>query len=1180
MSDCRDPEKAEWLAKPAGLFVFHDLERGPEQSDLYLTIEPDGAITVFSGHVDLGTGIRTALAQIIAEELDVPFQSIRMVLGSTAITPDQGPTIASETIQITAIPLRQAAATARHVLLAQLALKHGIGANDLIVEDGIIRPVNGENWSATYGDLVSGQALHIALNPEAPLKKVADYRIVGRSHPRADIPLKVSGQWTYIHDLRLPGMLHGRVIRPPYAGYDFGDHVANSLISIDRGSVADVAGLIDIVSIGDFIGVVCEREEQAIEAAQKLKVVWRQPPAQPDLNDPEEAIRTNPSSPRKLADRGNIERALDGATRTIEATYVWPYQMHASIGPSCAVADFTADRLTVWSGTQNPHNLQKDLALLMGTDARHIAVERLEAAGCYGRNGADDVTGDAALLARAVGRPVRVQLSREQEHAWEPKGAGQVMDVVGGIDSDGGPAGYRFDTRYPSNGAPLLASLLTGRAPAIPITFEMGDRTAIPPYAYPSLQVHVHDMPQLARAAWLRGVSAMPNTFAHESFIDELAAAAQVDPVEYRLRYLTDPRAVDLVRATAKKAGWRPHEKWGSMGVEGDIAYGRGFAYAVYVHGKFPGTAAAWAAWVAEVAVNTKTGEIGITRVVAGQDSGLMINPDGVKHQIHGNVVQSVSRVLKESVEFSSTAVTSMDWGTYPILQFADVPEVEVLMIERPDEPPLGVGESASVPSAAAIANAVYDATGIRFRELPLTPERVLAALKGDQQGNKVPTPAPNKAWPNAVWLAGLSGLGIGAIAAGALALLSPLRPAIEPVTRPAASFFSQAAIEQGRLVAAAGACTVCHVGADGSAFSGGRAFETPFGKVYAANISPDETTGIGSWSYSAFERAMRQGISRDGTHLYPAHPYPSFAGVAEADLQALYAYLMSQTPVARKTSKPELSFPFNQRWLMAAWNAMFLKADPLKVNPAETDSWKRGAYLVETLGHCSACHSPRNMLQAEMTGAAHLSGGFADGWEAPALTSLSKSPAGWSAETLYSYLRYGYSPNHGSAGGPMANVIKSLTALTDNDIHAMADYLASYNAPARSKQTERQVSLVLDDVNTEAAIAAPRGARIFEGACASCHGERSELPSLSLNTNLHSDHPDNVLQTILHGHDAPAILASATGRQGAGIMAMPAFGQTFDDKQIADLMTYLRARFAPDAVPWTGVDQSLARIR
>src|SRR6266567_5676693 len=429
----------------------------------------------------------------------------------------------------------------------------------------------------------------------------------------------------------------------------------------------------------------------------------------------------------------------------MQRTYIWPYQMHGSIGPSCAVADYQDGRVRVWSGTQNPHILRGDLALLLRRPETEIEVIRLEAAGCYGRNCADDVSADAVLLSRAVGRPVRVQLSREQEHAWEPKGTAQLMDVNGGLRHDGSVAGYDFATRYPSNGAPTLALLLTGTIPPDPIVFEMGDRTAIPPYDYDAMRVTAHDMAPIVRASWLRGVSALPNSFAHESYIDELATEAGVDPIEYRLRYLKDPRAIDLVKAVADRADWTPRPEWKEPAADGDIVRGRGFAYALYMHSKFPGFGAAWSAWITDVAVNKATGDVSVTRVIAGQDSGLMINPDGVRHQIHGNVIQSTSRALMEQVSFDRHSVTSREWGAYPIITFPDVPKIDVLMLPRQDQPPLGVGESASVPSAAAIANAIFDATGVRFREPPFTPERILAGLRGNAPAipEALPSPAP-----------------------------------------------------------------------------------------------------------------------------------------------------------------------------------------------------------------------------------------------------------------------------------------------------------------------------------------------------------------------------------------------------------------------------------------------------
>jgi nicotinate dehydrogenase subunit B len=1173
MTAPREAARDAYLAMSDALLVVGP--GGSNQPDIYLAMTAAGEVIGFNGHVDLGTGIRTALAQIIAEELDVAFENVRMVLGATSVAPDQGPTIASETIQVTAIPLRQAAATARQRLLRAAAEQWGVDPGAITVLDGML--THGDRRTS-YAELLLGWRQRIEIDPAAPLKPGAEFRIVGQSQPRNDIPAKALGDWVYVHDVRLPDMLHGRVIRPPYVGYDHGEGVGASLLGVDEASVAHMPGLVSVVVLGDFVGVVAEREEQAAGIAKALKLTWREPPKRPDLNAPEEALRGNPASHRLLKESGDVDLALDGASPRMDRTYVWPYQMHGSIGPSCAVADWSPERLTVWSGTQNPYFMRRDLARLMDMPEDAIVVERHEAAGCYGRNCADDVTADAALLSRAVGRPVRVQLTREQEHGWEPKGAAQVIDVRGGLDLEGGPIAYDFETRYPSNLAPTLALVLTGRVSGND-TVEMGDRTAIPPYAVSNMRIAVHDMPPIARASWFRGVSAMPNSFAHESFFDELAAAAGVDPVEYRLRYLTDPRAIDLVRAVAEKAKWKPRTRWGSEGGEGDLLYGRGFAYALYVHGKFPGTPAAWSAWVADVAVNKRTGQVTVTRVTVGQDSGLMINPDGVRHQIHGNVIQSVSRVLKEKVTFTETGVESLEWGGYPILTFEETPDIDVLMIPRPDEPPMGVGESASVPSAAAIVNAVYDATGLRFRELPLTPDRILAGL-GQQAlppSDKSASRARKSWFRRGFGFAGLAGL-----AAFGLATASPWRPSIAAIQRPDPAVFSPASVERGRLVAAAGGCAVCHAGEDGAALAGGRAFETPFGVVRAANISPDETHGIGGWSYPAFARAVREGVSRDGSHIYPAHPYTSFVNVSDQDLQDLYAFVMSAPAAREPAPRSEMNPPFNIRALMAGWNTLFLGASTVAYDPAKGEAWNRGAYLVEGLGHCSACHTERNRLGAERTGEFHLAGGFADGWEAPAINGGGQGAVPWTKAALYDYLRRGHSADHGGAAGPMAQVVSSLSVLPDADIEAMATYLSSMTAEPSADEVEKAKRQALDRAaaaESVAALAHPEGQRLFEGACSSCHETDGALTSLALNTNLTSDRPDNVLQSILHGAPAPAGLKGRLDADGQP-MAMPSFADSLSDRQIAELTHYLRARFASDRVPWTIGAKTLSAIR
>src|SRR6185437_4442070 len=693
------------------------------------------------------------------------------------------------------------------------------------------------------------------------------YSLVGQSVPRVDLPAKATGELTYVHDVRVPGMLHGRVVRPPYAGVDAGPFVGTSVVYVDEASVRDIPGLVAVVRIGDFVGVVADREENAIKTAARLKVEWKPTPTLPDLADVENALRANPSTPRTLENKGDVDAAISGAAKPMPRTYTWPYQMHASIGPSCAVADCQPDRIRVWSGTQNPHILRADLALLVERPESEIEVVRLEAAGCYGRNCADDVTADALLLSRAVGRPVRVQLTREQEHAWEPKGTAQLIDVNGGLDADGNVAAYDFATRYPSNGAPTLALLLTGRVAPEPLVFEMGDRTAIPPYDYEQMRAIAHDMPPIVRASWFRGVSALPNSFAHESWIDECADEASVDPIEYRLRYLKDQRASDLVHAVAERAGWQSRPVREEKIAEGDIVRGRGFAYALYVHSQFPGYGAAWSAWIADVAVNKATGDVSVTRVVAGQDSGLMINPDGVRHQIHGNVVQSTSRALMEEVSFDRASVATREWGAYPIIKFPDVPRIDVLMLPRQDQPPLGVGESASVPSAAAIANAIFDATGVRFREPPFTRERILAGLQGDARATparlppaSTPPPAASRRWqdpfvPRRGVLATVAAVCTAVV--GIAAAVLPWR-SMAPIAPPDASVYSAATIARGQQLAALGDCAVCHTDPHGGILNaGGRALATPFGTIYSTNITPDPETGIGAWSYPAFERAM-----------------------------------------------------------------------------------------------------------------------------------------------------------------------------------------------------------------------------------------------------------------------------------------------------------------------------------
>jgi len=1181
----RDPPAPPPPAKGQPAFVAGNPAEGVE---ILVAVWDDGSVTALHGHVDLGTGLRTALTQVVAEELDVRPECVYMLMGSTAAAPNQGATIASASLQVHAQPLRLAAAQARQWLVAQAAKSWQVDASQVQIREGRLI---GPTQQTELGEWVREQHISLMLDANTPVKSPADYRLVGSSLPRVDLLAKATGEQIFVHDMRVPGMLHGRVVRPPYAGADSGDFVGNTLERVDASSISHIPGIRAVVTQRDFVGIVAEREEQAEQALRELVVHWKPWPGMPGLDNTEQALRNNPSTPRELVNEGSVDDALNNAAQTLDRTYVWPYQMHASIGPSCAVAEWLNDaptRLRVWAGSQNPHVLRADLALLMGVADTEVDVVRMEAAGCYGRNAADDVAADAALLSKAVNAPVRVQLTREQEHAWEPKGAAQLMQVRGGLNADGSPAAYDFQTAYPSNGAPTLALLLTRTIEPVSRAYEMGDRTARPPYAYENLRVTVNDMPAILRASWLRGVSALPNSFAHESYIDELASAAQVDPVDYRLRILKDPRAHELVQATAERAKWKPHQTAQQQAPEGDWLQGQGFAYARYIHSKWPGFGAAWAAWVADVEVHRHTGEVHVKRVVVGHDAGLMVNPQGVQHQVHGNVVQTTSRALKEQVQVDprTGSVTSQEWGSYPILSFRDVPVIEVMHMPRQSEPSMGAGESSSVPGTAAIANAIYDATGIRFRNPPFTPEVVRAALNPlEHSADKthtppadIVTPEPSRStqpglltpWRRRLKQVSALGLGVFTVSAALLGWRSslPLAQSLDTGS------FSASMLARGQQIAALGNCAGCHTAEDGERNAGGRAMHTPFGTIYTTNLTPDRENGIGAWSYRAFERAMREGVSRDGHQLYPAFPYTAFAQMRDDDMMALYAYLMSQPAVASKPPDTSLSFPFNVRPLMGFWNALFHTESRYTPNPERSAEWNRGAELVNGLGHCGGCHTPRGWLGAELSQTAYLQGAMVDGWEAPALTALNRSPMPWTEDALFSYLRKGHSPNHGMAGGPMGEVVRELAVVPDADIRAMAVYLSSLNE-TRTAGASSASHLI----QTAAAQAPPPSAaqRQFEGSCGSCHhdGEGPKLlglnQPLALNSNLHSERPDNLIRIILEGVQRPA---------SRDIGFMPGFAQSLTDTQIAELVGWMRARYAPQQPAWQNLTEAVARVR
>ena len=693
-----------------------------DQLDSWLAVGADGSVTLYSGKVELGTGVETALSQIVAEELDVPIGRVTVIQGSTGLVPDQGYTAGSRTLQSGGVQIRQAAATARQALLALAAARLGAPASALAVRNGT---VFAGARSVSYAELTGGRHFARAVDRAAPLKQPSAYTTVGRAVPRVELPAKVYGTHVYVHNVRVPGMLHGRVVRPTAIGATLG--------AIDDHAARAIPGVVDIVQRANFVGVVAVREENAIEAARALDVTWT-PPATPlpSLHDMYDAMHTTASRERVLTSIGNVDAPLADGARQLQATYFTPYQSHGSIGPSCAVADVRDDEATVWSGTQGSYALRDALAELLGVAPERVRVVWTEASGCYGHNGADDAAADAALLSQAVHRPVRVQWSRADELGWDPKSPAMRMDVRGAVDARGRVVVWDYavttpthSTRPGGHAGNLLAGQLlglTGRS-----GFGGGDRNARHNYIFPADRVVSRQFEHgPLRPSAMRGLGAPANLFATESFMDELAAVAHVDPIQFRLGHLQDPRGIAVIQRVAELSGWEPRPSPRRIARAGDSAMevGRGIAFAQYEN-QF-----AYVATIAEVEVHPASGRVRVRRACVAFDCGLIVNPDGLRNQIEGGTVQGISRALLEAVRYDDRAVTSVDWKTYPILAFPDVPDtVEVALLNHPDQPAWGAGEPATCTVAGAIANAIFDATGARVRAVPFTPERVRAAL-------------------------------------------------------------------------------------------------------------------------------------------------------------------------------------------------------------------------------------------------------------------------------------------------------------------------------------------------------------------------------------------------------------------------------------------------------------------
>jgi CO/xanthine dehydrogenase Mo-binding subunit len=692
----------------------------------WLRIDADGSVTIFSGKIELGQGIGTALTQIAADELDVELKRVNIVHGDTALTPNEGQTAGSLSIQDSGNAIRFACAEAREILLSAAAIKLAVPVGELKVADGTITGPGGA--TATYWDLAGQVDMKREATGQAKPKPQSEHRYVGKSIPRRDIPKKFTGGAAYVQDIRLPRMVFGRVVRPPSPGA--------TLTRVDEAAARRLPGVVAVVRDGDFLAVAAEREEQVVKARAALvkSSVWKENATLPPSGDAlyDHMVRLNVPG-QTMADKTSATAAP--AAKTFEARYTRPYQAHGSIGPSCAVAQWDGGKLHVWTHSQGVYPLRADLANALALEPSAVRCTHAEGAGCYGHNGADDVALDAALLARATGgRPVKLQWTREDEFMWEPYGSAMVIKLTGGLDAQGNVVNWTHELwSHPhstrpgqSNGSHTLAARHlekpVGADPVgdVPLPAGGADRNAIPKYDFPNVKVVKHFIRESPlRTSALRTLGGYANVFAAESFMDELAAAAGADPVEFRLRHEKDARGRAVIEATARRAGWNPESFKAARG----SGTSWGIGYSRYKN------LGCYCAVAVEAIVDRKTGHVRINRAVSAVDVGQVVNPDGVINQIEGGLIQSASWTLKESVSFDRTRVKTRSWADYPILRFAEVPQVDVVILNQPNAPFLGVGEGSQGPTAAAIANAIANAAGARIRGLPFTPARVASAL-------------------------------------------------------------------------------------------------------------------------------------------------------------------------------------------------------------------------------------------------------------------------------------------------------------------------------------------------------------------------------------------------------------------------------------------------------------------